>query len=376
MRRDRREPSHHTGRRDVLIHDPARSGRHAELYIELDVEHPDYAPQGGFGYSLSLLRKEAAEGHRPFFEHIALDPASPVLGRVETPEGAPARRSTSRSIRSAARSSRVREGRLVRPRQDRPPGPLPRRGEDPRCRDVLGPAPEFRAAVPCDPERSPRRPRDIHPRAGHPAEGPGPRRAGPADRRDVREDRARPRPLARPRCSTRWGLPTGSDDVPRPTPTAGSRSTRCRPASTWPARPKTWRFPARDGSIGNSPECSRRNRSCSPQGQTPAPIECRIAPHVVIAGGWVDSKGKPRRGSDILIIGHTGGENWHTMVNPSDDGRFSGKSRAAWSPCRSRSSRVSSPRRDIASARSASSKPARSSCSARPGSTMTSRTSS
>ena len=37
-----------------------------------------------------MIRKDEARGGRPFFENIALHPARPVLGRVETPEGAPA----------------------------------------------------------------------------------------------------------------------------------------------------------------------------------------------------------------------------------------------------------------------------------------------
>ena len=57
------------------------------LYIELDVEHPDYATQAGFGYALSMIRKNEELGERPFFENIALRPAKPVPGRVETPDG-------------------------------------------------------------------------------------------------------------------------------------------------------------------------------------------------------------------------------------------------------------------------------------------------
>ena len=40
------------------------------LYIELDVEHPDYAPQKGFGYALSMIRKNEKLGGRPFFESV------------------------------------------------------------------------------------------------------------------------------------------------------------------------------------------------------------------------------------------------------------------------------------------------------------------
>jgi beta-lactamase regulating signal transducer with metallopeptidase domain len=60
------------------------------LYIELDVEHPDYAPQKGFGYALSMIRKNEKLGGRPFFENVDLRPAKPVTGVVKTPEGKPA----------------------------------------------------------------------------------------------------------------------------------------------------------------------------------------------------------------------------------------------------------------------------------------------
>ena len=60
------------------------------LYIELDVEHPDYAPRDRFGYALSMTRKNEKLNERPFFEMVELRPAKPISGRIETPEGTPA----------------------------------------------------------------------------------------------------------------------------------------------------------------------------------------------------------------------------------------------------------------------------------------------
>lgn len=60
------------------------------LYIELDVEHPDYASKKGFGYSLSMIRKNEKLGGRPFFESVELRPAKPVAGIVKKPDGKPA----------------------------------------------------------------------------------------------------------------------------------------------------------------------------------------------------------------------------------------------------------------------------------------------
>ena len=60
------------------------------LYIELDVSHPDYATRRGFGYALSMIRKNEPLGMRPFFEHVELYPADPIAGTVVTADGKPA----------------------------------------------------------------------------------------------------------------------------------------------------------------------------------------------------------------------------------------------------------------------------------------------
>jgi uncharacterized GH25 family protein len=60
------------------------------LYIELDVEHPNYAPRSRFGYALSMIRKNEKLGGRPFFEHVQLWPGKAISGQILTPEGKPA----------------------------------------------------------------------------------------------------------------------------------------------------------------------------------------------------------------------------------------------------------------------------------------------
>jgi beta-lactamase regulating signal transducer with metallopeptidase domain len=59
------------------------------LYIELDVEHADYAPKKGFGYALSMILKNEKLGGRPFFESVEMRPAKPVTGVIKTPDGKP-----------------------------------------------------------------------------------------------------------------------------------------------------------------------------------------------------------------------------------------------------------------------------------------------
>jgi beta-lactamase regulating signal transducer with metallopeptidase domain len=60
------------------------------LYIELDVDHKNYAAKKGFGYAMSMIQKNEKLGERPFFERTELLPADTISGTVLTPEGKPA----------------------------------------------------------------------------------------------------------------------------------------------------------------------------------------------------------------------------------------------------------------------------------------------
>jgi beta-lactamase regulating signal transducer with metallopeptidase domain len=59
------------------------------LYIELDVEHPDYASKTRFGYALDMIRKNARFNDPPFFYHVELDPGAELTGRIVGPDGKP-----------------------------------------------------------------------------------------------------------------------------------------------------------------------------------------------------------------------------------------------------------------------------------------------
>jgi hypothetical protein len=61
------------------------------------------------------------------------------------------------------------------------------------------------------------------------------------------------------------------------------------------------------------------------ESETPEPLEIRAAPHVVIEGGWIDSKGNPRGGWSLMIAGRIDGEFWHTQGQVSAEGKFSVK---------------------------------------------------
>jgi beta-lactamase regulating signal transducer with metallopeptidase domain len=77
------------------------------LYIELDVNHPDYATQAGFGYALSMIRKNEKMGGRPFFENIELRPGKPIAGHIERPDGSLAK---GVSILAYSRSGKLKAG--------------------------------------------------------------------------------------------------------------------------------------------------------------------------------------------------------------------------------------------------------------------------
>src|SRR5262249_55455917 len=69
---------------------PVERGTEQFLYVEVDVEHPGYAPEAGFGYTLGEIGGSEAMGRRPLFEWVRLDRGEAVTGRVETPDGKPA----------------------------------------------------------------------------------------------------------------------------------------------------------------------------------------------------------------------------------------------------------------------------------------------
>ena len=296
------------------------------LYIELDVEHPDYAPRDRFGYALSMTRKNEKLNERPFFETVELRPAKPITGRVETPEGEPAKgvlvlaysrtdKGGSFEYGSFARAETDAEGRFRLPITT--PGqaaywflpkdyavelyvvPDGKRGDmgtitlkkgvsvAGRVLDVQG-KPIKGVFVEIERKR-----------------GNGPdleaknlgfisnviRRAAETDS-DGR--------------FTFAPLPPGEYSVaPSETNYDGDRKVNRE------HRPLTEVFAAAKLTIK--------------EGETPAPLEIRALPSVVIEGHWVDSKGQPKGGWSSFIFGQMDGSFWNTQAHPDPQGRFSVK---------------------------------------------------
>ena len=59
------------------------------------------------------------------------------------------------------------------------------------------------------------------------------------------------------------------------------------------------------------------------EGETPAPLEIRALPTVVIEGRWVDSKGRPGWGWSPLVVGKMDGSSWIAEAHVGPLGRFS-----------------------------------------------------
>ena len=60
------------------------------LYLEVNVEHPDYAPIPFTAHSLAAIRMAEARGDRPFFAVIQANPGKPISGQVLMPARAAA----------------------------------------------------------------------------------------------------------------------------------------------------------------------------------------------------------------------------------------------------------------------------------------------
>lgn len=296
------------------------------LYIELDVEHPDYATRAGFGYALSMTRKNESLNERPFFETIELRPAEPITGRVVTPEGEPAAGvellAYSRTDKlppgqyeygSFARTKTDAEGRFQLPVTT--PGravywilpeayapelrllPDGKRGDlgtitlkggvtvTGRVLDVQG-QPLAGVYVEADRERG----------DGPESEALNELTVADAIRRATQTD-AEGRFTFAP-------LPPGSYRVmPADVNFSGDRS------AGWTRQ--------------ELPGVFAPTKLTIEEGETPDPLEVRASPHVVIEGRWLDGRGEPKSGWGSSVFGRIDGSYWHAMTRPDPQGRFS-----------------------------------------------------
>jgi protocatechuate 3,4-dioxygenase beta subunit len=296
------------------------------LYIELDVEHPNYATRAGFGYALTMTRKNETLNERPFFETIEMRPAEPITGRVETPEGQPAAgvevlaySRTDKLTRghfeygSFARAKSDADGKFrlpittpgrgvywVLPKAYAPEMhlvPEGKRGElgtitlkkgvtvTGRVFDVQG-KPLAGVFVEADRERG----------SGPDSEALSQMMVGDSIRRTTETD-ADGRFTFDP-------LPSGDYRV-MPTEINSSHDR----SAGWTRRELPGAYASKKLSIK--------------EGEVPAPLEVRASPVVVIEGQWLDSKGQPKSGWSCFVFGKFDGSFWNAQTRPDAQGKFS-----------------------------------------------------
>jgi Zn-dependent protease with chaperone function len=296
------------------------------LYIELDVEHPDFATRAGFGYALSMTRKNEGLGERPFFETVELRPAEPITGRVETPEGAPA---SGVELLAYSRTNKILKGHFeygsfAKAKTDaegrfRLPITTPGQGVYWILPDKY--APELRVLP--DGKRG-----DL----GTITLTKGVALTGLA--LDVQG-----KPLAgllieasRERGSSpefeTLGQMMVSDAIRRTAETdaEGRFTLDPLPTGTYRVMP-TDHDSRRDRSAGHArrelPGVFAPKKLTIKEGETPSPLEVRALPHVVIEGQWLDSKGQPKGGWESSVFGRMDGAFWHDLARPDAQGKFS-----------------------------------------------------
>jgi len=290
------------------------------LYIELDVEHPDYATQAGFGYALSMIRKNEKLGERPFFENVELRPGKPIAGRVERPDGSPAK---GVSILAYSRSGKLEVGKVIeygsfsKAKTDlagnfkvnvTTPGlavfwilpddlagelhgvPEGKRGD--LGRFTLKPGVSLKGRV-LDVEGKPIAGNFVN-----------------AERERDQEAGEILNGLAVADAISRTAV-TGAD---------GSFTLAPLPSGQYRVLPGER---SRDGSelrkVRPLPAVFTPRKVTLKEGETPEPLEIRASPHVVIEAQWVDGKGQPTTGFAGHIFGRIDGGYWfgEAKVDPS-----------------------------------------------------------
>jgi hypothetical protein len=292
-------------------------------YIELDVEHPDYTPRYGFGYALSMIRKNEKLNERPFFERIEMRPAKPISGRIETPEGMPA----TGVVVMAYFAGQIGHGSWARTETDaqgrfRLPITTPGQGAY-----LLLPkdyVPEL-YLVP-DGKRG-----DI---------GTTTLKKGVSVAGCVLDVQGKPiKGVFVEIKGQRGSVPVLEADNPMflsnairrvaETDSDGRFTSDPLPSGEYKVAPSESNFDGdrdrkKQSTHRQLPEVFASTKLTIKEGEIPAPLEIRALPSAVIEGRWIDSKGQPKGGTN-LIGGKLAGSSWITDAYCDLQGRFSAK---------------------------------------------------
>lgn len=282
---------------------PEQSARR-DLYIELDVEHPDYAPKKGFGYALAMIRKNEKLGGKPFFEKIALRPAKPVTGVVQTPEGNPAAgvKVMAYSVTSKRKQGEFEYGSFAETKTDaagkyRLPLTTPGwavvwylpKDYVPHTRvvnDKRGDLGTFTL------QHGPRLTGTVVDAKGKPLAGV----TVQADSQDRNEEITEP----------------VADQIERTAVTndKGEFAMDPLPPGNYLVRPTNWNRETRKKVAVPGVFVGSKVKLAGGDAK-PAAVEVRAVPHVTISGQYYDSKGKPCRGHAPYVHGRLDGTFWH-----------------------------------------------------------------
>jgi hypothetical protein len=274
-----------------------------------------------------MIRKNEALGERPFFENVDLWPAEPVIGRVETPAGAPA---AGVEVLAYSKSGKPKVGEpfeygsFARAKTDaeghfRVPITTPGLG-------VFWILPKNHAP---EMHEIPEEKRGDYGkfvlRDGATVKGQALDAQGkPIAGLFIEADRQRGSSPA----DELLGQLIVADAIERraETDAEGRFTFDPLPPGTYRVQPVDYQHVEGKGLIRRPlPAVFAPQKLTLKEGETPEPLEIRATPHVVIEGRWLDSKGKPRGGWDVMIFGRIDGQSWHAQAHPSAEGEFSVK---------------------------------------------------
>jgi protocatechuate 3,4-dioxygenase beta subunit len=288
------------------------------LYIELDVEHPDYAPRKHFGYALSMIRKNEKMGGRPFFESVEMRPATPITGTVQTPEGQPAAgvKMLAYSVTNRRTGGEFEYGSFADTKTD----------AQGKFRLPLT-TPGFAVFWLLPEQHAPSTHVLKNNKRGE--LGTLTLRTGVRLRGKVLD--AKGQPLAGVIVNAE--STERNEDITEPVADAINRSTVTDDKGEFamnPLPPGKYRVQpgdhSRDGSLGRLrrplPAVFAPSTVTLKDGPDPEPIEVRASPHVVIEAQFYDSKGKPTRGHNPHIFGQMDKAPWFGEAKVDADGKM------------------------------------------------------
>ena len=290
------------------------------LYIELDVEHPEYAPRKRFGYALSMIRKNENLGGRPFFEHVQLWPGKAITGVILTADGKPAPgvRVHSYSNTSKNKPNEFEYGSFADARTDAAgrfrltlitPGPaafwiLP---------DQFAPSPHGL----------------LNNRRGD--LGTFTLQPGISIRGKVLD--ARGRPLAGVIINARSRDPNEATEALAGVPVADSMNRsalsdekgefqmRPLPPGTYDVQPARYGYESSDKPLRRPIPGVFIPQKLVLKADT-GPLEVRAVPHVLIEAQYLDGKGKQSRGHEFHIFGQMDKQSWFGEGKPDKNGKI------------------------------------------------------